>query len=250
MDLTMYIKLLEAPCIIEGFVQGENDCNYEIYLLELLNHSKWFLKRYPDGFNKPNSESNGECDAINKDYQIDFKLLASTTALQARSVFSPQIYKDESNVVFCKGCRNPNRKIKATRLHAAFRGKSLNDLYEILKEKDKAYGIKHDIMVALKMIETPKNLLLFFPYEFYFKKKHEDADAIENIRTALKEDFQIAFEYRNKKTEGKYDTFLTCVYNNSFLIFSIKEKNVEWIDSVKTTEMKTFAKLCDYNFIL
>ena len=92
MDLTMRAKLLPAPYIIKNFVGGEDNCNYEIYLLELLNSSAWFSAHYLGGFTKPNSESHGECDAINQIYQIDFKLLASKTALQARSVLSDQVH--------------------------------------------------------------------------------------------------------------------------------------------------------------
>ena len=62
LDLTMRAKLLPAPYLIKNFVSDENNCNYEIYLLELLNESEWFCVRYPEGFKKPVSESNGECD--------------------------------------------------------------------------------------------------------------------------------------------------------------------------------------------
>ena len=65
-DMTMRAKLLPAPCLIKNSVNGENNCNYEIYLLELLNESKWFRVRYPEGFIKPVSESNGECCIFRK----------------------------------------------------------------------------------------------------------------------------------------------------------------------------------------
>ena len=100
MDLTMRAKLLPAPYIIKNFVGGEDNCNYEIYLLELLNSSAWFSAHYPGGFTKPSSESHGECDAINQIYQIDFKLLASKTALQARrDVYKRQVPGDLSFVL-------------------------------------------------------------------------------------------------------------------------------------------------------
>lgn len=53
MDLTMRAKLLPAPYIIKNFVGGEDNCNYEIYLLELLNSSAWFSAHYLGGFTTP-----------------------------------------------------------------------------------------------------------------------------------------------------------------------------------------------------
>lgn len=129
MDSTMRVKLLPSSCIIKNYVGGEDNCNYEIYLLELLNQSVWFAARYPGTFKKAESESHGECDAINYNYQIDFKLLASKTALQARSILQPQIYKDQNGVIFHCESRNPGGMIQVTRLYAALRGKSLADLY-------------------------------------------------------------------------------------------------------------------------
>lgn len=36
-DPRIKFKLLPPPTIIKNFVEGESDCNYENYLLELLN---------------------------------------------------------------------------------------------------------------------------------------------------------------------------------------------------------------------
>ena len=74
---------------------------------------------YLGGFTKPNSESHGECDAINQIYQIDFKLLASKTALQARSVLSDQVHKMGQGVIGFGISKLPEGKIQATRLFAA-----------------------------------------------------------------------------------------------------------------------------------
>ena len=245
-DPTMQAKLLQAPYIVHDFVVGEEACNYELYLLELLNHSNWFSERYPGVFTRPCSESNGECDARNEYYQIDFKLLASKTALQARSVLSHQISKDESGWVTYSTSKNPGGSLQVTRLFAALRGKSVEDLLFVRANSGKQIGVENDICTMLKKLETKKNLLLFFPYEFSFSIKHSFDEGAECIREALTNDFCRALEYRNVQTGLIYDTFLTCVYSDCFLLFTFKNFLLELIDKIETNKMPTYRKLGRY----
>lgn len=91
-DKALLSELLPSALIIKNFVQGEPECNYEKYLLEFVNESTYFRslamgKRYV----APESEADSECDCISTQYKMDFKLIASKTALQARSVLAPGI---------------------------------------------------------------------------------------------------------------------------------------------------------------
>lgn len=241
-DPTMKGTMLPAPLIIKDFVHGEDKCNYELYLLELINTSKWFSEKYPGGFQKPASESNGECDAINENYQLDFKLLASKTALQAKSILSSQIYTENGVTYFCTS--KVDGSVQSTRIFAAFRSLSLNDLIELRSSNIKEYGIKNDVRTALKIFETKKNLLLFFPYRFTFEKQHLHDEAIKSITEALNHDFGTAFLFRNQYANG-YDTFLTCIYEESFLIYCVCAGELQLCDSVATNEIMTFTRLLD-----
>ena len=140
----------------------------------------------------------------------------------------------------------PEGKIQATRLFAAFRGKSLTDLYRIRENQTKVYGVENDILTTLKMLETKKNLLLFFPYEFTFDQYHNHEEAINSISEALTEDFHVAFEYRDRQIQSRYDTFMTCIYEDSFLIFSVKNQVLKLIDTVGTKKVSTFLRLSQY----
>lgn len=241
-DPTLKGSMLPAPLIITDFVHGENMCNYELYLLELINTSKWFSLKYPGGFQKPVSEAHGECDAINKNYQLDFKLLASKTALQAKSILSPQIYTENGVVCFCTSKVDGN--IRSTRISAAFRSLSLSDLIELRNSDIKKYGIENDVCTALRIFETKKNLLLFFPYKFTFEKLHLYDVAVKSITEALNHDFGSAFLFRNQYANG-YDTFLTCIYKEVFLIYCVCSGELQLCDSVATNDIKTFTRLLD-----
>lgn len=241
-DPTMKGTMLPAPLIITDFVHGEDKCNYELYLLELINTSKWFSEKYPGGFQKPTSESNGECDAINENYQLDFKLLAGKTALQARSILSPQIYTENGVTYFCTSKDNGN--IQATRIFAAFRNLSLDDLIELKNSDTKKYGIENDVCTALRKFETKKNLLLFFPYKFTFEKPHPYDEAVRSITEALNHDFKTAFLFRDQYA-SKYDTFLTCLYGEAFLIYYVRDGELQLCDSVATNDIKLFTRLLE-----
>ena len=237
-------KLLNSPLIIKNFVAGAQHCNYEYYLLELLNHSSWFQKFHQGTFSFPESENNGECDAINENYSIDFKLFASKTALRARSVLFPQITKFADGVV-AYGASRDKGEIRATRLHAAFRDMSLSAL-EALRHNDiKRAGLENDIINALKVLETHKNLLLFLPYVFSFSKPHEFESAVASIEEGISNDFLAAFQYRARYA-GEYDTFLCCIYDNQFLILKCSAEGALLCDSVRTDDLPTYCTLNDY----
>ncbi|WP_270331605.1 hypothetical protein [Lactococcus lactis] len=119
-DARIRFKLLPPSTIIKNFVKGEPDCNYEKYLLELLNASKYFRKMSISKFCAPVTESNGECDAISENYEIDFKLLASTTRLQASSQLSNRITKMSPGVILHHAAQNINGEIKQLRFIRSF----------------------------------------------------------------------------------------------------------------------------------
>lgn len=242
LDQTMRAKLLPAPLIISDFVYNEPNCNYELYLLELLNKSNYIAEKYPGGFKRPASESHGECDAINENYQIDFKLLAAKTALMARSILSPQVEKISDNeTAFCAS-KVKGRQISSTRIYAAFRGQSYEELVRIRNIAPKASGIDNDIFTVLETLETKKNLLLFFPYEFSFDKPHTKEEAIFSISQGLNNDFKEAFKYREQKANG-YDTFFVCLFNDLFLIFKIEHYMVNFCELIESSEVMLFTDL-------
>ena len=86
-DKSLIAHLLPSEMIIKNYIHGDPDCNYEKYLLEFVNASDFFrVKSDGDIYQSPESEENGQCDCISTSYQLDFKLIASKTALQARSM--------------------------------------------------------------------------------------------------------------------------------------------------------------------
>ena len=72
-DISLQYKSLPAHMTVKDFIQGEESCNYEAYLMEFLNASSFFLLLSGgENYKAPISESNNEPDAISKNYELDF----------------------------------------------------------------------------------------------------------------------------------------------------------------------------------
>ena len=124
-DPRIKFKLLSPATIIKNFVDGEPDCNYENYLLELLNKSSHFKDKGQSPFSKPLNENNGQCDAISKSYEIDFKLLSSSTRLQASHLFSMGISNYGGGIIGTHESKKKFGEVKATQIHVAFRTRDI-----------------------------------------------------------------------------------------------------------------------------
>lgn len=245
-DLQLTASLLPASLINKNFVKGEANCNYEIYLIELLNNSNWFSAMYPGVFYAPKSESAGECDANNEYYHIDFKLFASESALRARNLLSYSISKTDDGAVVYGVSKKLDTTLKYTRIFAAFRGKSVDELVRIRNASTKKDDVDNDIKSVLQVLETKKNLLLFFPYVFKFKENIIVDNAIKIIKDALNSDYKAAFDYRHSVLNN-FDTYFACIYMQFFLIFQVVGNKMVFIDQINTNLLPTYKKLYDYS---
>ena len=111
-DPRIKYKFLPPATVIKNFVDGEEDCNYEKYLLELLNHSNYFEKKGKGEYCHPPEESHGECDAISPNYELDFKLLASSSFLQAQSILSLSVSKIDDGIIAYGSCKKVLTSLK------------------------------------------------------------------------------------------------------------------------------------------
>lgn len=248
-DKTLVAHLLPPEMIIKNFIQGDPDCNYEKYLLEFVNASKFFrAKSGGDIYQCPESEENGQCDCISTCYQLDFKLIASKTALQARSILSPSKTAIEKGVILTSGPKVKNGKIKATRIHAALRGYDLEGLQKLRRITIKGHGIENDIIEFLETLETRKHLLLFFPYDFLFQSEHEFLAGITQIQNALDSDFRRAMQYRTHEVGIDFDTYFAFIYNDKIVFMIEDAARLSYVDSVDLSQSAIYMRLLNYSW--
>lgn len=247
----LMLRMLEAPVTVRNFVKNDPLCNYEFYMVELLNRSKEMRKLHPQEFVWQGDQAHSECDAYSGDYGIDFKLIASQSRMKATSNFSHQ-YTLIMDGVTAVGESKANalhreKEMNVTKMHAALRQTSLEDL-ERIRNGTGLLPDEKDIQVFLKKLETKKNLLLFYPYEFSFQKNLHPEDGIEFLKSALQNDFVNAFRYRSKVLPD-FDTFLTTVYYNDFVLFGIIDNQLKLMDVVSGNDCPTFKHLRSYKEI-
>lgn len=248
MGKTITAKLLPAALICKGFITGMADCDYEIFLREVVNASTHF-KSKSNGlvYTAPSDESHGEWDCISENYSLDFKLIASETALRARNLFSSGIHKMAEGVTVYTVPKitssNPKYKpIHATRIFAALRSLDLAALKMIRNSKEKTQGIETDIRALLETLETQKHILMFFPYEFFTETDNDFSTVVSDVIEALSEDFSEAFEYR-KEVSPEFDAYFMFIYAGKFVIMELCENELKLIDTVAETSSPTYMKL-------
>lgn len=249
-DSRLNFKQLPAALIIKGYIKNESGCNYENYLLELINKSSYFRSKGKSEYNKPVNENNGQCDAIANDYELDFKILLAASSLQASNLFSPSISKVSDGITTYGECKKPKGEIKATQIHVAFRTRNLSDLLQLKIDYTgvRKQCIETDVLKVLNNLETLKNLLLYFPVKFLFGENDvlSKSEALEKIMQALNYDFESLFEYRNYITD-KFDTYFVTIYLDSFYIFKIEEHRLKIVDDIEFEKLPTFIKLSNYH---
>ncbi|WPG04234.1 hypothetical protein SDD34_02315 [Streptococcus agalactiae] len=247
-DPRIIFKQLPPATIIKGFVAGDTKCNYEIYLLELLNKSVYFREKGKSKFHAPEDESHGECDAVADDYKIDFKFLSSSSRLQASSLFSPSITNLGNGITAIGESRNPNGEIKATQIHVAFRFRTVSDLIrlKVKRQHVRKQCLEKDIIKVLNMLEKQKNLLLFFPYIFYTEEEISTNELDNIILNAISYDFSSLFAYRHIKVQS-FETYLLTIVRDEFNIFKISNKRLKLIEKLSCSELPTFVKLKSYS---
>lgn len=244
----LMLRMLEAPVTVRNYVKNDSLCNYEFYMVELLNHSKEMRKLHPQEFVWQGDQAHAECDAYSGDYGIDFKLIASQSRMKATSNLSAQYIIDANGVTVSYESKasylNREKEMTVTRMHAALRQTSLEDLERIRNHTD-LLPYEKDIQVFLKKLETKKNLLLFYPYEFSFSENQHPEDEIKILTTALQNDFVNAFRYRSKVLPN-FETYLTTVYYNDFVLFKIVDNKLVLMDIVPGNDCPTFEHLRSY----
>lgn len=245
-DTTMIVRLLPAHLIVNGFVKGEPDCNYELYLTEIVNSSEYFVSKYGTFTYNSSSQSHGECDAFTENYNLDYKLIAGKSVLQARSELSAGIVKTCEGGVLFTGSKSKIGEQKYSRIFAGFRYTTLSDLEIIRCNPHPKNFIESDMKGILEILETDKNLLLFFPFVFSFSEAYDETSSIEKIVYALNHDFSSAFDYRKKVITNK-DTYFVCLFNDSFLFMELKNTKLHFIECVPTKSSRVYTKLQDYD---
>ena len=223
-------------------VKGDENSNNEYYLLELLNASPFFQdKSGGQKYGAPQSESNGECDANSEKYQIDFKVLISSSMAEAKANTEIQIEQVKPGVFYYTMSKDTEKVYHGSILLKVLRGYTCED---ILTEKylDEKGAIK-DIHGMLKLLDKPKNLFLFYPSRFTFTEEMELGEKLNILNEAMQYDVYKLFEIRKHNKRNQFETFLCTIMEDLFVVFGDAGNRLTVVDVIKTEKCPTFKHL-------
>lgn len=226
----LYIDLLPRQLINKNLTEGY-DCNYEIYLTELINNSK-FIKDYNEKFIFNKEQSHGECDISNFYYSLDFKLFVDTKLMENISLLSSQyiVSKDKSTVIFC-GSKKSGTGI-GYNLLKVLRSYKYEDIIRIANSN--AHNINEQseksLVKLLKNCEKDKNLFFYLPYKIYFKDKIVDEKIASFIIDCIYSDIKNILKYRKNKVNK--DTYISFITDNHLVIAKERNEKLELYDIV------------------
>lgn len=194
---------------------------YEPILLDCINLIPFFIEKSGGGFIAPESEANGQCDAIgvNGTYGIDFKLLISEEG--AQNVKEARLQE----VTLCAGVTitqpskaslHGKKQLPFPNVWGFLRSNSLclNEHFEIeLKEKSDKF-MTRTIKRLNKIICTKKHLLFFNPLEFVDEYSYKNS--IEILCSRAKGTLSIISEARARLSPG-FETYYAILVNSSMI---------------------------------
>lgn len=189
---------------------------YEPLLLEVLNETSFFLNKSGGGFDSPQSQSNGECDAIGKNgnYNMDFKCLITQhgaevineTSLQSVEIL-PGISVTQPSKASLRGQSSVEfQSIWGFLVENNF---GLNANCEIELKDITDNSMNKTIKRINKSIKMQKNILFFHPASLFVDVPKDSITNIMCVRA--KEALSILSEARSA-IAPKYETYYALLF--------------------------------------
>lgn len=246
----MRVDFLGAARVIDNFIGGVMEpYSYEDYLRDFVNCSSCFLKKSNGKlYKKPESEAHGEYDCASDEYKLDFKLFASQSRLQAAKILSPSIQEFMPGVI---GFGLPEKHegvpgykpITYSIPYAVFRSLNWNKMIEIREKKEKEDVLEKDVSQIIKIFETKKNIILFFPYNFNFDSNDNFEQGRKLAIDGLNADFKYLFQYRMDRLP-EYDTYVSFIYEKeNFVITKWTGDKLEFVEMIPVYRSSLYCEL-------
>lgn len=246
-DITkLLMRPLKVSFLRKNFIQNF-DADYEEYLTELINSSRFVRDNKNQIFRHIKEQSHNECDATNGIYDLEYKLLIDSKTMENMYYYSNQIAVDNCGVTMYSGSKK-NGEWKKYFLLKILRGKNVED-FEKIENTDSIYLNEYELLIKkyLSKIKVNKNVIFFLPYDIFFKNLSMDRTDYEYIGTELSKDLKGFLEYRNKNVKDK-DTYISFISGDNIVFYKYDEK-LSVYDVVNVNSSKLYTELTDINDI-
>jgi len=234
------IKHLKVSFVKKDFVENF-EANYEEYLTEFINSSKFVIDNGNKKFRIIKKQSHGECDITNDQYTIDYKLLMDNKTIENMNYHSESISVDKNGAVIY-GASKKTGEFKIYIFLNILKNFSNNDIKEIEStERSNLTEFQKIVKDYINKIKKDKNMLYFIPYKLYFQDKKMDKEMLNCVVDKLNEGLKGFLEYRNAHIKNK-DTYFSFISNEN-IVFLKYEKGLKLYDIVSLKESKLYLKI-------
>ncbi len=196
---------------------------YENFLIDIINFSQYFSAKHSfmEYFILTTEQAHGEDDAYTSDYQLDFKLLVGSNVMRMKNRNTPEIdYSHMSQGFIFSKIREVEEEIPDETILLDIAKVKIEDL------KKEVYA-NSTIKSVVKNIKKPKNLFMYYPYEYVLKNNAEYVLVVPGILNAFKN----LLIYRDELKLDK-DTFLCLKINDYFEIYEWRTPKFVMVDKV------------------
>lgn len=155
---------------------------YENFLIDIINFSQYFSAKHSfmEYFILTTEQAHGEDDAYTSDYQLDFKLLVGSNVMRMKNRNMPEIdYSHMSQGFIFSKIREVEEEIPDETILLDIAKVKIEDL------KKEVYA-NSTIKSVVKNIKKPKNLFMYYPYEYVLKNNAEYVLVVPGILNAFK----------------------------------------------------------------
>lgn len=213
--LKLMFKNLGTSFIKKNFIKNYKS-NYEEYLTELINHSKFVSDYGNEKFERIKDQSKGQADIKNSIYELDYKLLIDNQTVRNLKYYSENITIDENGIrTYSASEKEGNwRRYFLTNIMKEF---DINDFHRIEKSAPRELN-EYEILLRnyLDKLSVDKNILYYLPYNFSFENTKMDEVAFGEIAKIFSKDLRGAIAYRAENTNK--DTYL-CFLSGENMVF-------------------------------
>lgn len=201
---------------------------YEHFLIDVINGSLYFAEKrsFMEHYRLVDEQSNGEDDVFSSTYQLDFKLLISEEVMRELNKNMPEVdySKMSQGFIFTK----TKEKVSDIPRNYILRDIEESNVEDLRKENYKNNTIKS----LVKNLNKPKNLFMYYPYEF----KGVSERMMSGLESQTTNIFKNILSYRDELGLNK-DTFVCFKINDFFAI-------LEWVDEHFTLRERVSEFLC------
>lgn len=211
---------------------------YENFLIDIINFSQYFSTKHSfmEHFILTTEQAHGEDDAYTSTYQLDFKLLVGTNVMRMKNRNMPEVdYSHMSQGFIFSKTQELEEEIPDETILLDIAKVKIEDLRNEVYAND-------TIKSVVKNIKKPKNLFMYYPYEYVLENSAEYVLVVSEILNVFKN----LLIYRDELKLGK-DTFLCLKINDYFEIYEWRKQEFVRVDKVSEYSSANYRDLKTYS---